>query len=44
MKIHSIDNGRGKAFDHGHAFPPGILKSNALPAWGVAVNKFITNE
>jgi hypothetical protein len=38
MKIHSIDNGRGKAFDYGHWFLPEILKSNGLPAWGVAVN------
>jgi hypothetical protein len=34
MKIHSVDDGRGKAFDHGHAFLPGILKSNALPIQG----------
>jgi hypothetical protein len=44
MKIQTIDNGRGIAFDYGHCLLPGILKSNALPAWGVAVNEFITNE
>ncbi len=33
LKIRSDDNSRGKAFDHGHGFLRGTLKSNALPEW-----------